>query len=327
MVHAIHALATKMKYTRLHPFSFHAFHRLGQRTQLTSTDVMSIIGERKFVDIGAKPGVHRRHLLFYSVPDQVHFVAIQDPIDGTLITILPLEYHEHLAWKVPGDQLELAQALAEKAPGSRHPAEEPPSSFSVTAQYSDEFSCPRYKLIAKLQAEDHGHDINELLNDQYTLRILIGSALAKGVDPNLVESITIRPRPRGNPVFYDLGEEDHLSCAWAAIAGETIATALDAPCLAQEPTLFYVGCRLRGPRTGARVKRLGKVPSGSYENNLRRLLADECFFAWVTETALVRSVIPELIDGIFLRLGRSGENVLVELDHLSPSGVAFVRAA
>jgi hypothetical protein len=314
-----------MKYTRPNLFSFHAVHRLGQRTQLTSTDVIRIIGERKFVDIGAKPGVHRRHLLFYSVPDQVHFVAIQDPIDGTLITILPLEYHEHLAWNASDEQLSAARSLAERPPAPRSLQSTPATTFCVTAYYVDEFGCPKQRLIAKLKTDTHGSVTQELLRDQFTLRTMIHSALSKGVDPRAVESISIRAGTKGDPMCFDLRGQTSLASRWAASAAELSGGPPDLASLGTDPAGFYVSCRIRVSHAQVVVKPLGKVQSGSYGHSFRKLLADEGFFDWVSARALMRQLAPESIEGIYLRLGKLGERFLVEIDEISPSGVAFVR--
>lgn len=89
--------------------SFHASKRIAQRTSLDILKLMSYLDADVCINIGYHAGMHRRHLLFYSAPDDTCFVAIQDPRYGKVVTVLPLEYHRRLAWAVSEEQCELAK--------------------------------------------------------------------------------------------------------------------------------------------------------------------------------------------------------------------------
>jgi hypothetical protein len=89
--------------------SFHARKRIAQRTSLDILKLMSYLDAEVCINIGYHAGMHRRHLLFYSAPDDTCFVAIQDPRYGKVVTVLPLEYHRRLAWAVSEEQCELAK--------------------------------------------------------------------------------------------------------------------------------------------------------------------------------------------------------------------------
>jgi len=89
--------------------SFHARKRIAQRTSIDLLKLMSYLDADVCVNMGYHAGMHRRHLLFYSAPDDTCFVAIQDPRYGKVITVLPLEYHRRLAWAVSDEQCELAK--------------------------------------------------------------------------------------------------------------------------------------------------------------------------------------------------------------------------
>jgi len=84
-------------------FTHHAFDRITERTKLSCEDISFILDNKLVVNMGCKPGMPRQHLLFYSDLDDEYFVAIQDEMSGTIVTILPLEYHANLAWKVSED--------------------------------------------------------------------------------------------------------------------------------------------------------------------------------------------------------------------------------
>ena len=96
-------------------FSSHAFERVLQRTKLSPFDIAKIIDVKACIDLGSKPGILKRHVLFYSTVDSAFFVAIQDVIDGTIITLLPLEYHDNLAWPVAEEQKQAAIVLSESS--------------------------------------------------------------------------------------------------------------------------------------------------------------------------------------------------------------------
>ena len=92
-------------------FSRHAFERIAQRTKLSCEEIALIIDRKLIVNTGRKPGFDRNHLLFYSAPDDNFYVAIQDGLTGTVVTVLPLDYHANLAWVVSLEDCALAEAV------------------------------------------------------------------------------------------------------------------------------------------------------------------------------------------------------------------------
>jgi hypothetical protein len=96
---------------RLAHFSRHARRRLGQRCRMSSGELAEILDRRLAVNTGRKPGFEKVHLLFFSPRDDAYFVAIQDRLAGTVVTVLPLDYHEQLAWPVTDEQRAEARRL------------------------------------------------------------------------------------------------------------------------------------------------------------------------------------------------------------------------
>jgi hypothetical protein len=92
--------------------SRHARQRLGQRCRIAEHDMLSLLDAGACIDLGRKPGCDRRHLLFWSPIDQQAFVAIRDANTGTLITVLPLNFHDRLAWSVTDSQVAEARLRA-----------------------------------------------------------------------------------------------------------------------------------------------------------------------------------------------------------------------
>jgi hypothetical protein len=74
-------------------FSNHAFARVRERLSLSSCQVKQLIEDNKTVPLGIEHRSNRTHELFFSVLDNSCFVAVRDNSDGTIITIIPAEWH------------------------------------------------------------------------------------------------------------------------------------------------------------------------------------------------------------------------------------------
>jgi len=88
--------------------TYHAAQRLNERTTLSEDQLFGLIHNRRCVIVGIEPFTNRLHKLIYSEPDKTHFVAIQDIATAEVITILPIDYHENLAWKISEKKLKEA---------------------------------------------------------------------------------------------------------------------------------------------------------------------------------------------------------------------------
>jgi len=78
----------------------HAKERLAERTKLSVEMFAQQFDNFETVSVGYRRAAGHWHRLFYSLPDEKYFVAIQDMRNGDVITVLPLEYHETLAWPI-----------------------------------------------------------------------------------------------------------------------------------------------------------------------------------------------------------------------------------
>lgn len=92
-------------------FTHHAHHRLAERLSLTTTEVSNLVEHGRAVYVGTEPGSNKQHHLFYSEPDHQWLVAVIDMNSRTVITLLPLDYHELIAWKIPKESVDRAQRL------------------------------------------------------------------------------------------------------------------------------------------------------------------------------------------------------------------------
>lgn len=94
--------------------SSHAAKRIFQRTSIDSIELMKLLDNGAYVNIGQIAGSSRRHLLFFSQKDKFCYVAIQDERSGKIITILPPAYHKNPAWKITPEQCLLAKERYER---------------------------------------------------------------------------------------------------------------------------------------------------------------------------------------------------------------------
>lgn len=92
--------------------SVHAAQRLAERTHIREPDLLGLLDGEKSVPVGIEERTNRLHRLVYSVNDEECFVAVQDMGNGEVITVLTLEYHENLAWKISSESQNLARKLA-----------------------------------------------------------------------------------------------------------------------------------------------------------------------------------------------------------------------
>ena len=93
-------------------FSTHVRERIAERLRLSPESVAHLLDEGRTVLVGSEPGSNREHRLFYSPPDQQWFVAVQDHTDGVVVTLLPVDYHQTLAWVVSEEAKRTARAMA-----------------------------------------------------------------------------------------------------------------------------------------------------------------------------------------------------------------------
>lgn len=118
-MHASQQLSANTTKPRVQAFchlSIHAFMRVSQRIRLTPETVMQLLDSGAVVNVGRETATNRDHLLFYSDADHACFVAIQDHLTGQVVTVLPLDYHDNLAWPVTAAQQEQARHRAMTMP-------------------------------------------------------------------------------------------------------------------------------------------------------------------------------------------------------------------
>jgi hypothetical protein len=186
-------------------FSRHAFLRVVQRTKLSCEEIARILDRGLTVDTGRMPGFNRVHLLFYSVPDDDFFVAIRDGLTGTVVTILPLEYHANLAWRVADADCTKARSLVLAAPPDLRSALKP-TAFVVTAHHLTAEGRQKAKIILKAASAAYHDDLKQFLTSRDVFSNMGTFAAAKGIDPARMFAISVRHGNKGDPIRIDLRE-------------------------------------------------------------------------------------------------------------------------
>ena len=146
-------------------FTQHAFIRAEERITLGIKEISQIIKWEKFVSIGVEKNTNREHRLFYSNPDSQCFVLIQDIKTNTVITILPLDYHESISWAVSLEfQKEAKELILGKAKVIQVNAITMHKFFHVSCNVLDEYC--KYSSTTKLgkfEASDYDNKIEKLI--------------------------------------------------------------------------------------------------------------------------------------------------------------------
>jgi hypothetical protein len=204
-----------MRFTH---FSHHAAKRVTQRTLLSRLELASVLDHRLFVNVGNEPGLPREHLLFYSLRDENLFVAVRDKLTGEVVTVLPLDYHENLAWSISPAQMKKAKELS-----CRDTAEteakalaisqsvcsatpEVPISLVVSCTYLTSSGRTAIKKLFNVSALDYKNDIRTFMHDERTPALLDNAAREKELDPSRVLAIAVRLGKKGIPELLLLND-------------------------------------------------------------------------------------------------------------------------
>jgi hypothetical protein len=174
-------------------FSNHSILRIGQRTKLTSARIADIVDMGLAIDVGVERIFNRKHWLIYSAEDDDFFVAIQDAFTGLVVTVLTIDYHQNLAWKVDEEFFVKAKLAIESnnidvllvdfKMKNRNPRiKEKCKSILVKVRFLDCSNEAKTKQLFSLPAEDFEHSTdNVALNNELKEKIKSACDL-KGVN-------------------------------------------------------------------------------------------------------------------------------------------------
>ncbi len=138
--------------------------------------------------------------------DDEFLVAIQDGLTGTVVTVLPLEYHKNLAWNIsPADCFKAKEIIINAFTDNliQHKTVQA-TLFIVSCHYLDDNEEQKTKVLKKIISSPYKNEMNQLLSDEYIFANLDNFATEKGIDYKSIFSISIRLGNKGVPVFIDL---------------------------------------------------------------------------------------------------------------------------
>jgi hypothetical protein len=111
-------------------FSNHAFDRVQERLTLTNNEVLCLFVNECNVPLGIEKSSNRSHDLFFSITDNACFVAVRDINDGTIVTIVPAEWHNK--WSISIEAMTQAKLLAKETMDIKTPiANDEPTKLKV----------------------------------------------------------------------------------------------------------------------------------------------------------------------------------------------------
>lgn len=183
-------------------FSRHAGERVAQRSRLSCFEIAMILEARAYVGLGTKPGINREHLLFYSPPDEAFFVLLRDTIDGTVVTVLPLEYHERLAWAVSPAALASARTLAAQRSHSTA-SRTAPAVIRISVHYLDAAGKQKTALVEKLDAARWRQGLAQVVKAHLTRDEVADYARRLGVPYAAIYGLSLRLGKHGAPLVVD----------------------------------------------------------------------------------------------------------------------------
>lgn len=193
-------------------YSFHAFERVHGRISMTHKELANILDADLALNIGQENKSNRMHKLFYSERDKICFVAIQDMKTGTVVTVLPIDYHENISWAVSIESQNQAKKLIVQDDVVKSKIININSTvFKISGNIVDKYG--RYKKIINMgswSCLSYDYKIDKLIKDTKFLEFLIEKIKEKSCKLNdescFVQTITIRIGKKGEPVFFSTSE-------------------------------------------------------------------------------------------------------------------------
>jgi hypothetical protein len=157
-------------------------------TKIDTKEITNIINNKKYIDLGTKPGILKRHLLFYSLIDDNYFVIIQDIIDGGVLTVLTEEYQNNLAMKIKEEDKQKAKELILLPPS-------PTSTHLISAIFLNENKDIKTKELFKIKDIDVSTITEEYFINRFIDSGIIKKALIeKGIDLRSIDGYSIKKR-------------------------------------------------------------------------------------------------------------------------------------
>jgi hypothetical protein len=197
-------------------FSRHAFERVLERLTLDPEEIAELLDWRLVVPIAEEKGSGRVHLLFYSEPDRLCFVAVQDRFSKTVITILPIDFYENINTRVPWTLQEQARNLATRQhlhPATQEACEEtdeveaapaPTPLFKIRCIVMNLEESRRNLNLGSWPALDYEHSVERLLRDLDFLAQMRAKIAVQLQPDEYAAGLIIHLGKKGEPFWFRL---------------------------------------------------------------------------------------------------------------------------
>ena len=185
-------------------FSKHALKRISQRTTLNYFSIADMLDYNGAIDVGSELVFDRKHWLFYSAVDNCCFVAVQDALTGLVITVLPLDYHENLAWRINDEVIEEAKRRSTSYTRVKKDVpRERPSIIIVKARYISDDGHQKTSTLTKFRSSDYKDDLFKVLSDKSFESEINHHCNRKGIKTSTIYELTIALGNDGEPIVID----------------------------------------------------------------------------------------------------------------------------
>ena len=196
-------------------FSFHAYKRVLGRMSMSHRELAEHLDADLVINIGQETNNNKVHKLFYSTKDKICFVAIQDVKTGTVVTVLPIDYHENICWAVSVDAQSQAKSIVAKEDVTWPNVEilnTNATVFRISGTLVDSYGKHLKNVsLGSWPCEPYEHSIDALIEDKQFVDCLVDRMKEKINDmekdrPTYMQTIAIRIGSRGEPVFFSTSE-------------------------------------------------------------------------------------------------------------------------
>ena len=194
--------------------TYHAKCRLYQRTNITDDVLRKLLDRNAYISLGMETVFDREHCLFYSQPDNECFVAVQDSMTGEVVTVLPLDYHKTLSWKVDKKfYYEIDEEFLRRAKVLAKCNVDPDSmafQMSLKIRFLNSKDAICSKTLKKFPAELYEYNPYVLINNQQKILNIV-SRWMKGKEVKKVIDIYISLGRKSRPHFVGKEVIDELN--------------------------------------------------------------------------------------------------------------------
>lgn len=173
--------------------SKHASCRLQQRTGFKEDKIIALLDADCYIRLGIETGFDREHCLIYCELKNEHYVAVRDIRCGTVITVLPLDYHKNLCWKINNSCLTVDVELLRRARVAavyKINNGNMPFHISLKVRYITPSGELKTNTMKKFSAAKYSYNPEQILENKSKIQNLLSRWLRKNNPAKIVDLIS-----------------------------------------------------------------------------------------------------------------------------------------